>query len=77
MASITVLTSWDLRERTAEILRQVADGTRFTVTVSGTPVAEIGPVRATRAQSFSQADVVELVTRRQADHGLAREGARP
>ena len=68
---MSTVTSRDLRNHTAEVLRQVLDGTRVTITVNGKPVAEIGPVRASRPQFFSRADLVGLVTRHQSDLGLA------
>lgn len=37
-----------LRNDSAEILRRVEAGERFTVTVAGRPVADIGPVRGAR-----------------------------
>jgi prevent-host-death family protein len=40
---MTVVSSRDLRNSTAEILRKVADGDRVTITVNGVPVAEIAP----------------------------------
>lgn len=70
---MTTVASRDLRNHTAEILRQVSDGTRVTITVNGRPVAEIGPVRATRPQFFAKADAVELLAFRQADPGLSRD----
>ena len=70
---MSTVASRDLRNHTAEVLRQVADGTRVTITVNGTPVAEIGPVRATRPQFFDKADLVALVAHHQADPGLARD----
>lgn len=70
---MTTVASRDLRNHTAEVLRQVSDGTRVTITVSGKPVAEIGPVRGTRPQFFSKADFIELITRHQADPGLSRD----
>lgn len=68
---MTTVASRDLRNHTAEVLRQVSDGTRVTITVNGKPVAEIGPVRATRPQFFSKADLVGLLTQHQADPGLS------
>ncbi|SHG00778.1 prevent-host-death family protein [Jatrophihabitans endophyticus] len=70
---MTSVASRDLRNHTAEVLRQVADGTRVTVTVNGRPVAEIGPVRALRPQFFSKADLLTLVVAHQADAGLTAE----
>ena len=68
---MTTIASRDLRNHTAEILRQVSDGTQVTITVNGKPVAQISPVRTTRPQFFSRAELIELMTRHQADPGLA------
>lgn len=59
----------DLRNHTAEVLRQVAGGTHVTVTVNGTPVAEIGPARSTRPQFLSKVEFAELIVH-QADAAL-------
>lgn len=67
---MTTIASRDLRNRTADVLRQVAGGTRVTVTVNGLPVAEIGALRAARRQFLSRAELVEVITHRQADAGL-------
>ncbi|WP_298992793.1 type II toxin-antitoxin system Phd/YefM family antitoxin [uncultured Pseudokineococcus sp.] len=67
---MTTVSSRHLSERTAEVLRQVAEGTPVTVTVNGSPVAEISPVRAGRRQFLSRADLAELLGRHQADPGL-------
>lgn len=67
MASVA---SRELRNHTADVLRRVSEGTRVTVTVNGTPVAEIAPVRATRSQYLTRSDLVDIVSRRQADAGL-------
>jgi prevent-host-death family protein len=70
---MTTVASRDLRNHTAEVLRQVSDGTRVTITVNGKPVAEIGPVRATRPRFFTKAEFVELMLHHQADPGLSRD----
>jgi prevent-host-death family protein len=70
---MTTVASRDLRNHTAEVLRQVAEGTRVTITVNGTPVAEIGPVHATRPQFFAKADLIRLIANHQADPGLSSE----
>lgn len=70
---MSTVASRDLRNHTAEVLRQVSDGTRVTITINGKPVAELGPVRAMRPQFFTRADVVELMTQRQADPGLSSD----
>jgi prevent-host-death family protein len=68
---MTSVASRDLRNHTAEVLRQVSGGTRITITVNGKPIAEIGPVRAMRPQFFTKADLVTLVIDHQADAGLS------
>jgi len=62
--------SRDLRNHTAEVLRQVSEGAHVTVTVNGTPVAEISPVRAMRRASMSKRDLIGLLANHQADPGL-------
>ncbi len=70
---MSTVASRDLRNHTAEVLRQVSDGTRVTITVNGRPVAEIGPVRATRPQFLTKADLIALIADHQADPGLSRD----
>lgn len=67
---MTSVASRDLRNHTADVLRQVAEGARVTVTVNGTPVAEIGPVRGMRRASMSKTDLIVLLANHQADSGL-------
>ncbi|TQN37339.1 prevent-host-death family protein [Blastococcus colisei] len=67
---MTTIASRDLRNHTADVLRQVAGGTQITVTVNGLPVAEISPIRSARKQFLSKADLIEIMTGRQADAGL-------
>ncbi|HTZ87866.1 MAG TPA: type II toxin-antitoxin system prevent-host-death family antitoxin [Solirubrobacteraceae bacterium] len=38
----------ELRNNVGEVLRRAEAGERFTITVSGRPVAELGPVRTRR-----------------------------
>lgn len=45
-------------------------GTSVTITVNGDPVAEIRPIRSSRTHFLSRADVLELMSQRQADPGL-------
>ena len=75
MARVTTVASRDLRNHTADGLRQVSSGTpvTVTVTVNGAPVAEITPVRSARKQFLSKADLLSIITLRQADHGLRDE----
>jgi len=67
---MTTIASRDLRNHTAEVLRQVSGGTHVTITVNGLPVAEISPVRSARKQFLSKTDLIEIMTRRQADPEL-------
>lgn len=67
---MSTVASRDLRNHTADVLRQVSGGTRVTITVNGTPVAEISPVQSARRHFLSKADVIELISRSQADPGL-------
>lgn len=70
---MTSVASRDLRNHTAEVLRQVSDGTRITITVNGKPVAEISPIRALRPQFFTKADLLTLIIDHQSDPGLSRD----
>jgi len=70
---MTTVAARDLRNHTADVLRQVSGGTHVTITVNGTPVAEISPVRSARKQFLSRADLIEIITLRQADAGLRND----
>lgn len=70
---MSTVASRDLRNHTAEVLRQVRDGTSVTITVNGDAVAEIRPIQARRRQFLAKADVLEMVSRRQTDPGLTRD----
>lgn len=63
----------DLRNHTADVLRQVSGGTTVTITVNGLPVAEISPVRSARRQFLTKADLIEVVTTCQTDPGLRED----
>ncbi len=67
---MSTIASRDLRNHTADVLRQVSGGTHVTITVNGLPVAELSPVRSARGQFLAKADLIEIMTRRQADPGL-------
>jgi prevent-host-death family protein len=73
IAHMSTVASRDLRNHTADVLRQVAEGTSVTITVHGVPVARIDPVRAPRKQFMSKAEFTELVSHRQADPGLRQD----
>jgi len=44
----TEIGAFDAKTRLSELLRKVDQGERFTITVRGRPVAELGPVRQTQ-----------------------------
>ena len=67
---MTTIAARDLRNHTAEVLRQVAAGTPVTVTVNGKPVAELRPHRSARQSSISRLDLTDIVLRHSADPGL-------
>ncbi len=48
-------------------------GAHVTVTVNGTAVAEIIPVRSTRRASMSKRDLIVLLAHHQADAGLRED----
>lgn len=73
LAHMSTIASRDLRNHTAEVLRQVSGGTHVTITVNGLPVAEISPIRSARKQFLSKTDLIEILTRRQADPGLRED----
>ncbi len=70
---MTTVSSRDLRNHTAEVLRRVAEGARVTITVHGEPIAEVAPVHRARPRLFNKADVLARILPRQADPGLAAQ----
>lgn len=67
---MTTVASRDLRNRTADVLREVAEGTRVTITANGEPVADITAPRSGRRASLSRREMVDIVQRHQADPAL-------
>lgn len=67
---MTTIASCELANHTADVLRQVSGGTHVTVTVDGLPVAEISPIRSARKPFLAKSELVEIMTRKQADPGL-------
>lgn len=67
---MAVVASRDLRNHTADVLRQVADGTPVTITVNGVPVADLTAHRSGRQPTLSRHELVDIVQYRQADAGL-------
>lgn len=62
----------DLRNDVASILRRVAQGESFTVTVRGQPVAELVPIHVPR-RFVARRRVAEIVRASPADPGLLEE----
>lgn len=62
----------DLRNDISAILRRVAEGESFTVTVHGEPVAELVPLRSPR-RFVPRQRVAEILREKAADPGLLEE----
>jgi prevent-host-death family protein len=60
------ISSQDLRDHTADVLRQVADGVRMTITVDSRPVAELGPLDTAR-RFLPKQELIDRLARLQAD----------
>ncbi len=67
-----IIAQRDLRNGISTILRRVAEGETFTVTVRGEPVAELAPIRRPR-QFLPWAEVVALLASRTPDPDLLAE----
>lgn len=63
----------ELRNHTAEVLRQVQEGVRVTVTSRGRPVAELTPIRRERRRPIARAELVRRLGRVQADPHLRKQ----
>lgn len=63
-----VIPQRELRNHSGKILREAEGGRRFTITVDGRPVAELGPPR--RRTWVQKAGYVELLVRRPVDPAL-------
>ncbi len=58
---MTVIPQRTLRNEVGDVLRRAEAGERFVITVSGRPVAELGPVTTTGPQRFVPADAVSAL----------------
>ncbi|HWC22764.1 MAG TPA: type II toxin-antitoxin system prevent-host-death family antitoxin [Flexivirga sp.] len=72
---MTTIASRDLRNHTAAVLRQVADGVDVTVTVHGEPVALITQPRHRRRAGIPKAELLALLDRQQPEDTLADDNA--
>lgn len=69
---MTTIPQRELRNNVSEILRRAEDGERFTITVAGRPVAELGPpARTGRGASF--ADLRRILQETPVDPGWAED----
>jgi prevent-host-death family protein len=67
---MSTVASRDLRNHTADVLRQVADGSDVTVTVNGRPVALITRPASQRPTTMTAAQLVRLRQRALSDARL-------
>lgn len=68
---MTTIASRDLRNHTASVLKQVADGVDVTVTVRGEPAALITRPRHRRRPGLPKAEFMALLDRQGPDPTLA------
>ncbi|MGA2926761.1 MAG: type II toxin-antitoxin system prevent-host-death family antitoxin [Solirubrobacteraceae bacterium] len=57
MATLREIPQRELRNRTADVLREVEAGTTLRITVNGRPIADLTPIR--RRARFVAADVLD------------------
>jgi prevent-host-death family protein len=61
-----------LRNDVADVLRRAEEGERFTVTVAGRPVAELGPLQGGRALAAPER-LAAILTENPPDHSFAED----
>jgi prevent-host-death family protein len=67
---VTTIPQKELRNNVGEVLRRAEAGEQFTITVSGRPVAELGP---TARRSWVSGSALEIVFQTPAPRGLAED----
>jgi prevent-host-death family protein len=72
---MTTIPQRELRNNISEILRRAEDGERFTITVAGRPVAELGPPAGV-SRGATAAELWQVLQRRPVDPAWAGELAR-
>ncbi len=70
---MATIASRDLRNHTAAVLKQVADGAEVTVTVHGEPVALITRPRHRRRMGLPKAELLAFLDRQEPDATLAED----
>jgi prevent-host-death family protein len=68
----TTIPQRELRNQAGAVLRRAEQGERFTITVDGRPVAELGPLPGTRQPAPPEA-LTELLSETPVDRGWASE----
>ena len=68
--------SRELRNNTAELLRQVSAGEQVVITTRGKPVASLVPFESSRRRWLPRAELVRRLATAQADAGLRGDLAR-
>jgi prevent-host-death family protein len=69
---VTTIPQRELRNNVSEILRRAEQGERFTITVAGRPVAELGPA-AREPRGTSVAELWRLLRENPADPAWAED----
>ncbi len=69
------IASRDLRNHTAAVLKQVADGVEVTVTVHGAPVALITRPQHRRRAGLPKSELLAFLDRQKADRRLSEDMA--
>lgn len=72
---MATIASRDLRNHTAAVLKQVADGVEVTVTVHGEPAALITRPRHQRRHGLPKSELLALLDRQETDPALATDMA--
>lgn len=70
---MSTIASRDLRNHTAAVLKQVAEGTEVTVTVHGEPVAVITRSRRRRPVGVAKADLLAFLDGQRVDPDLVED----
>lgn len=70
---MTEIAARELRNRTADVLRRVAEGERVTITSRGRAVAELTPVGRNQRRPITRAELAGRLARTQADPGLRHD----
>jgi prevent-host-death family protein len=71
MATLREVPQRELRNRTADVLREVESGTTIRITVNGRPVADLTPIR--RRARFVGVDVLDRLFGLPTDAGWAED----